>query len=357
MPLVGAATFRGTQINIYTTTDKKGRLIVNAKDSSATVFCTFSIPRAEVATADVKARVQSKLSEKYPLADRRVGPDHTAAGVSENDAGPAEETPAAEPNGAGEDAPAELSGLFGDVESMEAEISAAVESEASGARRTGRQRPQVARFDASQSLTSRQCQRLDSRGTGHRWQPDETKECSRPGCVKVRLERDELKRVCDQQAAELRELRDDFRRVNMDAGLDDRETTAAEHLQQGLLEMLDDQEEIRVRVRLDAGRLALSVLVHREDEPASAPAEDEEPSEPEASPQPPGPPLPPPPPLPWLSPQEWSSAGFRYDGQRSVPGKLVLSAATLSWEGEKEEKVSISLQDITSMRWSSRSAN
>eukprot|EP00966_Prymnesium_polylepis_P134369 3105516-Prymnesium_polylepis.1 len=74
MPLVGASTFRGTQINIYTTTDQKGRLIVNAKDSSATVCCTLSIPKAEVATADVKARVQSKLEDKYPCS--AAAPEH-----------------------------------------------------------------------------------------------------------------------------------------------------------------------------------------------------------------------------------------------------------------------------------------
>ena len=77
VPLVGASTYRGTQINIYTTTDKKGRLIVNAKETSATVCCTFAIPKAEVATADagdVKARVQSKLEDMYPCS--AAAPEH-----------------------------------------------------------------------------------------------------------------------------------------------------------------------------------------------------------------------------------------------------------------------------------------
>lgn len=168
-------------------------------------------------------------------------------------------------------------GLFADLSIVASDMSSLSEAPC-GPRRTGRRREQLKTFNPEQSLSELQSLRLD-RGMGERWRKAHQvdQECTRPDCKRVRGERDELRRLCEQQASEARQLRDAFQRINLDAGLDAWETTAAEHLQQGLLEMLGSHEEKHVRLRFsrETGQVELSVLVHHPEEPATTPAEDE----------------------------------------------------------------------------------
>ena len=94
--------------------------------------------------------------------------------------------------------------------------------------------------------------------------------------------------------APCRRLREEFAEIN--AGLESEESTAAQSLQQAMVELLDGDEETTVRVRLVGGRVRVRLLVrHPEDS-----REDEDEALTDHGP----PPLAPPPPSPFARPPQ-----------------------------------------------------
>ena len=161
--------------------------------------------------------------------------------------------------------------------------------------------------------------------------------------------------------APCRRLREEFAEIN--AGLESEESTAAQSLQQAMVELLDGDEETTVRVRLVGGRVRVRLLVRhpedsREDEdealtdhgpPPLAPP----PPSPFARP-PPSPPSPPPPPP---SPQQPSPP----PPPRTLParvagsdGTLAIGSAEVVWEPKARTSASCpqqwQLSSVTSAR-------
>ena len=164
-----------------------------------------------------------------------------------------------------------------------------------------------------------------------------------------------------ESPAPCRRLREEFAEIN--AGLESEESTAAQSLQQAMVELLDGDEETTVRVRLVGGRVRVRLLVRhpedsREDEdealtdhgpPPLAPP----PPSPFARP-PPSPPSPPPPPP---SPQQPSPP----PPPRTLParvagsdGTLAIGSAEVVWEPKARTSASCpqqwQLSSVTSAR-------
>lgn len=95
------------------------------------------------------------------------------------------------------------------------------------------------RFDPFTELTAREQARLCGRGDGERRRVLAAHTCNKPGCVSARAERDRLRSKRQADAQVLRGLSDKLDLCCK--GFESHEVIVIEHLQQALMELLDEE--------------------------------------------------------------------------------------------------------------------